>query len=204
MSVTERVGPKLRSHQQLSLNEWRAHVDQTVSSKSQIENVLSNTQGDLKALNRDVSEEMNKMATREKYINNQFVSIGQDFKEVKQSLEELETKSGAANEVTSKLQNELAEINERADEMKDTLESKDSGIHDSSPLVRMKAALQHIKNEVYSFDLRVGVISNTLLASRIHNLARRKHGPKKHKKHWKNHHHHEDKHDDDSYGEQDE
>ena len=200
----ERIGPKLRSQQQLSLNEWRAHVDQTLSSKSQIERVLSNTQGDLKALNRDISEELNKMNTREKYINNQFVSIGQDFKEVKLKLEELETKSAAATEITTKLQNELSEVSEKADEMKDTLESKDSGIHDSSPLVRMKAALQNIKSEVYSFDLRVGVISNTLLASRINNLARRKPGHKKHKKHWKNHHH-EGKHvDEDSYGEDEE
>ena len=201
----ERVGPKLKSKQQLSLNEWRAHVDQTVTSKAQIEQVLSNTQGDLKALNRDVADEMNKMSTREKYINNQFVSVGQDFKEIKQKLEALEVKSGAANEVTTKLMNELAEVSERADEMKDTLESKDSGIHDSSPLVRMKAALQNIKSEVFSFDLRVGVISNTLLASRIHNLARKKTSHhKKHKRHWKNHHHHdsEGKHDDDSYGEE--
>lgn len=50
----ERVGPRLRSQQQLSSNEWRAHVDQTVSSKSQIEQVLSSTQGDLKSLNRSV------------------------------------------------------------------------------------------------------------------------------------------------------
>ena len=196
----ERIGPKLRTQQQLSLNEWRAHVDQTLSSKSQIERVLSSTQGDLKALNRDISEEMNKMSTREKYINNQFVAIGQDFKEIKQRLEELETKSAAVNEVTTKLQSELTEVSERADEMKDTLESRDSGIHDSSPLVRVKAALQHIKNEVYSFDLRVGVISNTLLASRIHNAARKKTGHKKHRKHWKNHHHHEGKHgDEDNY-----
>ena len=201
----ERVGPKLKSQQHMSLNEWRAHVDQTVTSKAQIEQVLSNTQGDLKSLNRYVADDTNKMSTREKYINNQFVSVGKDFKEIKQKLEALEVKSGAANEVTTKLMNELAEISERADEMKDTLESKDSGIHDASPLVRMKSALQHIKSEVFSFDLRVGVISNTLLASRIHTLSQKKvPHHKKHRRHWKNHHRHhsEGKYDDDSYGEE--
>jgi estrogen-related receptor beta like 1 len=48
----ERVGPRLRAQQQLASNEWRAHVDQTVSSKSQIEQLLSIAQGDLKSLNR--------------------------------------------------------------------------------------------------------------------------------------------------------
>lgn len=48
----ERVGPKLRAQQQLTSNEWRAHVDSTVHNKGQIEKVLSDTQGDLQAINR--------------------------------------------------------------------------------------------------------------------------------------------------------
>ncbi len=48
----ERVGPKLKAQQQLTSNEWRAHVDATVDNKSKIEQVLSETQGDLTAINR--------------------------------------------------------------------------------------------------------------------------------------------------------
>jgi hypothetical protein len=48
----ERVGPKLKAHQQLSTNEWRAHVDQTISSKDHIERVLGDTQGNLEFVNR--------------------------------------------------------------------------------------------------------------------------------------------------------
>ena len=137
---------------------------------------------------REVADGLGKMQTREKYINNQFVSAGQDFKEVKQKLEQLEKKCGSAQEVSAKLTNELTELTERSDELKENLESKDSGIHDTSPLVRIKAALQQIKSEVYSFDLRVGVISNTLLISKINNVSRRKTGPRNSKKkHWKNH-----------------
>ena len=83
---------------------------------------------------------------------------------------------------------ELSELAERTDELKDNLESKDSGIHDTSPLVRIKAALQQIKSEIYSFDLRGGVISNSLLHSRIKNISHRKHGHKHGmKKNWKSH-----------------
>ena len=48
----ERVGPKLKQKQQLSSNEWRSHVDMTVTSKERIERVLLDTQGDLRSLNR--------------------------------------------------------------------------------------------------------------------------------------------------------
>lgn len=48
----ERVGPKLRANQQLVTNEWRSHVDQTVTSKGHIEKVLADTQGDLQSMNK--------------------------------------------------------------------------------------------------------------------------------------------------------
>jgi hypothetical protein len=48
----ERVGPKLRAQQQLSTNEWRAHVDQTVANNQQIEKVLEETQTDLQSMNK--------------------------------------------------------------------------------------------------------------------------------------------------------
>ena len=47
----ERVGPKLKA-KQLTTNEWRSHVDQTVTSKDHIQKVLSDTQGDLQAMNK--------------------------------------------------------------------------------------------------------------------------------------------------------
>jgi estrogen-related receptor beta like 1 len=51
----ERVGPKLRANQQLVTNEWRSHVDQTVTSKGHIEKVLADTQGDLQTMNKYVA-----------------------------------------------------------------------------------------------------------------------------------------------------
>lgn len=107
------------------------------------------------------------MRTKEKYVNNQFTSLCTEFKEIKQRLEELETKSGKANEKVAKLTNELAEISEKFDDLKESFESKDSGIHDTSPLVRIKASLQQVKTEVYAFDLRIGVVSHSLLAARV-------------------------------------
>ena len=48
----ERVGPKLKAQQQLSTNEWRAHVDQTVANNQHIEKVLEETQSDLQTMNK--------------------------------------------------------------------------------------------------------------------------------------------------------
>jgi estrogen-related receptor beta like 1 len=54
----ERVGPKLRSGQQLSSNEWRAHVDQTVTSRGLIDKILVDAKGDLSSMSKYDDHEM--------------------------------------------------------------------------------------------------------------------------------------------------
>jgi hypothetical protein len=103
----ERVGPKLRAQQNLATNEWRSHVDQTITNKIQIEKVLGETDNDLKSMEkyiiflycnniiymiikfysilifcRDVSDELSRMKTKESYINKQFALLCSEFKEV--------------------------------------------------------------------------------------------------------------------------
>eukprot|EP01038_Epipyxis_sp_PR26KG_P009319 gene9319-12555_t len=77
----ERVGPRLRANQETISNEWRSHVDQTVTSKSQIEKVLDETQGSLQNMNRNVSEELTRMKQKEKYLNNQYNALSLEFTE---------------------------------------------------------------------------------------------------------------------------
>ena len=48
----ERVSQKLKSSQVTSMNEWRAHVDQTIASKESIDKLLVDTKNDLNALNQ--------------------------------------------------------------------------------------------------------------------------------------------------------
>lgn len=116
------------------------------------------------------------MRTKEKYINHQFTGLCVEFQEVKQRLEAFESKSGKSNETVAKLTNELAELTDKLEDLKESFESKDSGIHDTSPLVRIKASLQQIKAEVCSFDLRIGVVSHSLLAARVNVANRRRVG----------------------------
>lgn len=163
----ERVGPKLRAKQALPSNEWRAHVDMTVTNKGHIEKVLDDTQADLTGLNREIAEELNKMRNKERYMNNQFTTLCHQYKEVKSKFEGLEGASSKTNETVVKLTNDLAEVTDRLEELKESFDSRDSGMHDTSPLVRIKAALQQIKSEIHEFDMRLGVVSHSVLAARV-------------------------------------
>lgn len=48
----ERVSQKLKSNLISSTNEWRSHVDQTITSKENIDKILGDTKGDIAGLNR--------------------------------------------------------------------------------------------------------------------------------------------------------
>lgn len=170
----ERVAPKLRVPANLGANEWRSHVDQVATSRGSIEKVLGVTQADLNIVSRTVGEEIARAQTKEKYMNHQFNHLATAYGEHKKSLEELEKGRDGTNEKVSKLTNDLAELTDKLDEIKESFDSKDSGMHDQSPLVRMKAALQQIKTESYAFDLRIGVVSHSLLAARIAQSNRRR------------------------------
>jgi intraflagellar transport protein 57 len=114
------------------------------------------------------------MRIKEKYLNNQYNSLGLEFIEVKHKLEELESKGSLAHDSVAKLTNDLAEITEKLEDLKDSFESKDSGLHDTSPLVKIKAALQQIKAEIHGFDMRIGVVSHSLLAARVQDTNRQR------------------------------
>jgi estrogen-related receptor beta like 1 len=163
----ERVAPKLRLASTYSATEWRSHVDQTISTKATIEKLMERSSGDLHAMNKMISEELGQLRMKEKYVNNQHNSLCLEFNEVKKKLEEYEKSSSAAHEIVSKLTNELAEVGEKLDDLKESFESRDSGLNDTSPLVRIKAALQQIKEEIHAFDMRIGVVSHSLLAARM-------------------------------------
>lgn len=115
----------------------------------------------------DVTDELSRMKTKERYINTQFSLLSNEYKEVKSKLEELEASSNKTNENVAKYTNELAEITEKLEDLKESFDSKDSGMHDTSPLVRIKTALQHLKAEISSHDLRIGVVAHSLLAARV-------------------------------------
>lgn len=108
--------------------------------------------------------------------------------QVKHKLEEFERKGTEAQEKVSRLTSDLAEISEKLEDLKESFESKDSGMHDTSPLVKIKSALQQIKAEIHTFDMRIGVVAHSLLAARVqdHNRLRSQAAYKARRRHNKN------------------
>ncbi len=90
--------------------------------------------------------------------------------------DEYESQIGKTNASVTKFSAELADINEKLEDLKESFESKDNGMHDTSPLVRIKTALQQLKAEIAVQDLRTGVVAHSLLAARVASANRKRSG----------------------------
>lgn len=60
--------------------DWRAHLDQMKQLQTEIENNLSGTTGQLEKLHLDIGSTLDKINTRENYLNQQLEPYLNDYK----------------------------------------------------------------------------------------------------------------------------
>ncbi|GMI44830.1 hypothetical protein TrCOL_g13083 [Triparma columacea] len=165
----ERVGPRLRLNNNNVGKEWRSHINQTMKHSELIQKALPTTESILKQINNQLGGAVEKMKSKEKYLNTSFSQLCNEYQVVKASLSEIEDKHSTGTESVSVLTNELAAIEDQLSDIKGTMDSRGSSMTDTSPLVKIKAALQEIKIEIQNFELRIGVVGQTLLTTQTAN-----------------------------------
>lgn len=163
----ERVGPRLRTSKNAGGKEWRTHIDQTTKHEGTIRKELPETEASLQMINKELADAVEKMQSKEKYVNSQFANLKNEFQSIKESMKDIESKFQGSSGNVSLLQNDLADISDELSEIKATMDSRGSSMTDTSPLVKIKAALQEIKSEIKDFELRIGVVGHTLLAGQV-------------------------------------
>lgn len=87
----------------------------------------------------------------------------------KQLASEMKNNQEEFNRLTNRvkeLESELYDIDEKLDEIKKS-ESKKDNISDTSPLLKIKKAITKVKNDIRAIDIRIGVVSNTILQNKL-------------------------------------
>ncbi|KND00465.1 uncharacterized protein SPPG_04781 [Spizellomyces punctatus DAOM BR117] len=163
----ERVTPMLRVQIANDNKDWRIHVESMKHHHSTITSSISETQSQLNKLHADIEKTLEKISSREKYINTQFESQTEEYRVLQDQLSELKQKYGVASSNVTELTNELSRISEELDSVKSQMDDIGSGMTDSKPLVAIKQGVAKLKAEIKQMDLRVGVIQHTLLHAKL-------------------------------------
>ncbi|PKU36429.1 hypothetical protein llap_13269 [Limosa lapponica baueri] len=88
----ERVLPQLKVTVRTDNKDWRIHVDQMHQHKDGIESSLKETRGYLDKLHNEISRTLEKINSREKYINNQLEHLVQEYRSAQALLSEAKEK----------------------------------------------------------------------------------------------------------------
>lgn len=164
----ERVLPKLKvTISNISGRDWRLHNEQMKQHRSNINTKLASTKIQLDKLHRNISETLEKVSIREKYLNRELDSQLNEYRKVQdqliQSKEQYNSLSGGVTERTR----ELAVLTDRLENVKQEMEERGSSMTDGTPVVNIKKAIVKIKSELTAMDIRIGVLECYLLQSKV-------------------------------------
>uniref|UniRef100_A0A8C8VDR7 Intraflagellar transport protein 57 homolog n=1 Tax=Pelusios castaneus TaxID=367368 RepID=A0A8C8VDR7_9SAUR len=163
----ERVLPQLKVTIRTDNKDWRIHVDQMHQHKDGIESALKETKGYLDKLHNEISRTLEKVNSREKYINNQLEHLIQEYRTAQAQLSEAKEKYQQGSGGVTERTRTLSEITEVLEKVKQEMEEKGSSMTDGAPLVKIKQALTKLKQETVQMDIRIGVVEHTLLQSKL-------------------------------------
>jgi len=65
------------------------------------------------------------------------------------------------------LENELSEVNERLGNITRKIDDTGKSFSDTKPLQNIKKSITNVKNDIKAIDIRIGVVSNTLLQLKL-------------------------------------
>ncbi|XP_041103971.1 intraflagellar transport protein 57 homolog [Polyodon spathula] len=163
----ERVLPQLKVTIRTDNKDWRIHLDQMHQHKEGIESSLKETKGYLNRLQEEISKTLEKVASREKYINNQLEHLIHEYRTAQSQLSEAKERYQHGSGGVTQRTRMLAEITEELEKVKQEMEEKGSSMTDGAPVVKIKQSLTKLKQEIIQMDIRIGVVEHTLLQAKL-------------------------------------
>ncbi|XP_033849630.1 intraflagellar transport protein 57 homolog isoform X1 [Acipenser ruthenus] len=163
----ERVLPLLKVTIRTDNKDWRIHLDQMHQHKEGIESSLKETKGYLNRLQEEISKTLEKVASREKYINNQLEHLIHEYRTAQSQLSEAKERYQHGSGGVTQRTRMLAEITEELEKVKQEMEEKGSSMTDGAPVVKIKQSLTKLKQEIIQMDIRIGVVEHTLLQAKL-------------------------------------
>uniref|UniRef100_A0A1A8JWH7 Intraflagellar transport protein 57 homolog n=2 Tax=Nothobranchius kuhntae TaxID=321403 RepID=A0A1A8JWH7_NOTKU len=158
----ERVLPLLKVTIRTDNKDWRIHLGQMHQHRDGIQSSLTEAKSYLDKLQEDIGKTLEKVSSREKYINNQLEFLIQEYRSVQAQLSEAKDHYQQASGGVMERTRVLAEISEELEKVKQEMESKGSSMSDRASVVKVKQSLTKLKQEVDQMDVRISLIQHKL------------------------------------------
>ncbi|CAH6792397.1 Ift57 [Phodopus roborovskii] len=145
--------------------EWSLEVERVLPQLKVT--IRTDNKGFLDKLHNEISRTLEKIGSREKYINNQLEHLVQEYRGAQAQLSEARERYQEGNGGVTERTRVLSEVTEELEKVKQEMEEKGSSMTDGTPLVKIKQSLTKLKQETVQMDIRIGVVEHTLLQSKL-------------------------------------
>jgi len=167
----ERVMPSLKVHLRADKDsvpqDWRSHLDHMLEYKKNMSLSLTDTKTQLDQMHTEITRTLEKIGSREKYINSQMEGQLTEYRHLQDRLSEIKERYRTASTTVNEQSRELSQITEELESVKSQMDEKGTTMTDSGPLVKIKQALTRMKNEIVHMELRIGVLQHVVMTSKM-------------------------------------
>ena len=174
MLEVERVAHKLKvgANANDGAKEWRSHLDQTKKYADQVKASLPDVRVKLERLSDEVSRTLERITKKEGLLSKSFQGMTGDYRAHSDRLREIQAAFTTTSRAVQDMETELAEVNERLSVVEKRIDETGKSFSDTSPLQKIKKSIAQVKNDIKSIDIRIGVVSNTLLQLKLKERAK--------------------------------
>ncbi|CCW63078.1 unnamed protein product [Phytomonas sp. EM1] len=158
----ERVAPLLQIENEV-FDNWRSRIESATILMKAVEKMYPDTKQMLERMREDMDKSRDRIQKREQTLAQQF---SEQVEEYRVRLRDLNASRDAANLVGQSVQQltvELNQVSELLDQTKRNIEDREAKISDTTPLMKVKEALNKVQTEIKQMTLRIGVLQHSVL-----------------------------------------
>ena len=170
----ERVTPQLKMQVLSDPKEWRNRLVNTKSHQQTVATLAPETHQTLERLAEDLDRTLQALRKAESKLNSQCQGEIQDYVTKQDELTTRQEEYNRQSEGINALTNELAAVSDELHAVKERMDARGSSMTDTSPLIKMKTSLTRLRAEIKQLDIRIGVVTHTLVQKKVkQNIATR-------------------------------
>ena len=160
----ERVAPQLKvASAAAETKDWRAHLEQAKKHRRRVAEAFPEARARLERVAEDAAGALAKIDQRERFVNDQLGPLAAEYKRERERMRETQERHDTSAETVAELTNELARVGERLEEVRTTMAEGAENVADTTPLTKLKASVEGLQGEMKVMEVRIGIVSNTLL-----------------------------------------
>ena len=147
--------------------EWRNRLVSTKQHQQTVAQLAPETYSTLDRLAEDMERTLQAVRKAEQKLNAQCQGEVAELADKQEEFSQKQEEYNKQSELINALTNELASVSEELQAIKGRMDERGNSMTDTSPLIKIKSALSRLKTEAKQMEIRIGVVTHTLVAKKL-------------------------------------